>query len=75
MTKRFFSETPYQKSSPGLPESFNQILSQFKKDDLLLIGIILILLGDGCDDKELLIILGLLFISDKINFINKLYAD
>ncbi len=58
MTKRYFSEP-----SKGLSD----ILSSVPKDDLVLLGLILFLIGDGCEDKELLLILGFLFLSDKIN--------
>ncbi len=75
MTKRFFSETQSKNNASVFPKSLTSVFSGFKKDDLILIGIILILLGDGCEDKELLIILGLLFASDKINLIDKLYGE
>ncbi len=69
MTKRFFNE----KSKNH--DSLTSLLSGLKKDDLILLGIILILLGDGCNDKELLIILGFLFVSDKINIREKLCSN
>ena len=39
------------------------ILSSLKLDDILLIGILLVMLNDDCDDKLMLIIIGFLFIS------------
>ena len=71
MTKRFFSDTSYKNSSSVFQGNLLSAFSHLKNDDLILIGIILILLGDGCEDKELLIILGLLFISDKISLPDK----
>ena len=72
MTKRYFSENP---SSPNnLPENITDFLSGLKKDDLIIIGIVLILLGEGCRDKELLIMLGFLFVSDKIDIAEKLLS-
>lgn len=58
MTKRYFSEP-----KSGLPE----LLSSIKKDDLVLLGLILFLIGDGCEDKELLLALGFLFVSGKLD--------
>lgn len=58
MTKRYFSEP-----ISGLSD----ILSSVKKDDLVLLGLILFLIGDGCEDKELLLVLGFLFVSGKID--------
>ena len=58
MTKWYFSEP-----AGGL----SNILSSVKKDDLVLLGLILFLIGDGCEDKELLLVLGFLFVSDKID--------
>lgn len=57
MTKRYFSE----RTSPA----FFDILKGIEKDDLVLLGLILFLIGDGCEDKELLLILGFLYISNK----------
>ncbi len=57
MTKRYFHDTS---TSP-----LSQLFSSFKKDDLVLLGVFLFLLGEGCDDKELLVILGALFFSDR----------
>ena len=71
MTKRFFSDTSLKNNSSVFQENLFSAFSHLKNDDLILIGIILILLGDGCEDKELLIILGLLFISDKISLPDK----
>ena len=71
MTKRYFSESP-SPSYPPSPSNFNDIISSFKKDDLLILGIVLILLGEGCRDKELLLTLGFLFVSDKIDIAEKL---
>ena len=72
MTKRYFSESP---SSPdSLPGNIKGFLSGLKKDDLIIIGIVLILLGEGCRDKELLIMLGFLFVSDKIDIAEKLLS-
>ena len=67
MTKRYFTES----KKDVMPSFF----SNLKKDDLILIGIILILLGDGCEDKELIIMLALLFISDKTNITDKLFGN
>lgn len=58
MTKRYFSEP-----SKGLSD----ILSSVKKDDLVLLGLILFLIGDGCEDKELLLVLGFLFVSGQFS--------
>ncbi len=63
MTKRYFSE------KNNLPLS--DLLKNAKKDDLILLGIILFLIGDGCEDKELLLMLGFLFVSEKIPFWEK----
>ena len=75
MTKRFFSDSSYKNSSSVFQGNLLSAFSHLKKDDLILIGIILILIGDGCEDKELLIILGLLFISDKISLPDKLSKE
>ncbi|MBR6720330.1 MAG: hypothetical protein IKL74_05410 [Clostridia bacterium] len=64
MTKRYFSEGTSQPAS-SIGKNLNDILSGLKKDDLIILGIVLILLGEGCEDKELLLMLGFLFISDK----------
>lgn len=58
MDKRYFSE-------PG--KGLSDLLSSVKKDDLVLLGLILFLIGDGCEDKELLLALGFLFVSDKLD--------
>lgn len=58
MTKRYFSEPA---------DGLISILSSVKKDDLVLLGLILFLIGDGCEDKELLLVLGFLFVSGKID--------
>ncbi|MDO5478045.1 MAG: hypothetical protein Q4G23_02655 [Clostridia bacterium] len=72
MTKRYFSESS-PSSSPNNPDkNLNDILSGLKKDDLIILGIVLILLGEGCRDKELLITLGFLFLSDKPGILNNL---
>lgn len=47
MTKRYFRDSP-------LP---------LRKDDLVLLGLILLLLGEESDDTELLLLLGVLFAS------------
>lgn len=57
MTKRYFHDAG---ASP-----FSQLFSSLKKDDLVLLGLFLFLIGEGCDDKELLVMLGVLFFSDK----------
>lgn len=57
MAKQYFIEP---EKSQGFPLS---ILSSFKLDDLILLGLIFILLNDNCEDKELLLILAFLFIS------------
>ena len=75
MTKRFFSENQHSNNASGISEGLTSMFSRMKKDDLILLGIILILLGDGCEDKELLIILGLLFVSDKISITDKLFGN
>lgn len=69
MTKRYFSES-IPKGSPN--KDLSDILSGLKKDDLIILGIVLILLGEGCRDKELLLMLGFLFISDKPGILNNL---
>lgn len=61
MTKRYFSEKP----KLDLPD----FLKNAKKDDLILLGLILFLIGDGCEDKELLFMLGFLFVTEKIPFL------
>ena len=71
----FFSETPNKNSATALTSGLPSFFSNMKKDDLILIGIILVLIGDGCEDKELLLILGLLFISDKVNLKDKLTIE
>ena len=71
MTKRYFNESPEKNQKEPLKNS-PDIFKGMKKDDLLIIGIILILLGDGCEDKELLLLLGFLFVSDKTDFTKKL---
>ncbi len=63
MTKRYFSEKP----NLNLPD----LLKNAKKDDLILLGLILFLIGDGCEDKELLLMLGFLFVSEKIPLMEK----
>ncbi len=63
MTKRYFSESP----KFNLPD----FLKTYKKDDLILLGLILFLIGDGCEDKELLFMLGFLFVTEKIPFFEK----
>ncbi len=72
MTKRYFSERSYP--------AFFDILKGIEKDDLVLLGLILLLIGDGCEDKELLLILGFLYISNKtdsdngiLSYIEKLF--
>ena len=70
MTKRYFNE-----SSPKEPiKNFSDIFKGMKKDDLLILGIILILIGDGCEDKELLLMLGFLFVSEKTDFAKNLLS-
>ena len=71
MTKRYFNESPEKNQKEPL-KNFPDIFKGMKKDDLLIIGIILILLGDGCEDKELLLLLGFLFVSDKTDFTKNL---
>ena len=61
MTKRYFSE----REKLSLPD----FLRNAKKDDLILLGLILFLIGDGCEDKELLLMLGFLFVAEKIPFL------
>lgn len=39
------------------------IFGSLKLDDILLIGILIVMLNDDCDDKLMLIIIGFLFIS------------
>ena len=39
------------------------ILGSLKLDDILLIGILIVMLSDDCDDKLMLIIIGFLFVS------------
>lgn len=52
-------ETPvFEKTKSGIAD----ILSQFKKDDYILAGIIGALIFEGCDDYILLAALGYLFI-------------
>lgn len=58
MTKRYFREP-----AKGLSE----LLASFQKDDLVLLGLILFLIGDGCEDKELLLILAYLFVSGRLD--------
>lgn len=58
MDKRYFSEPV---------KGLSDMLSSVKKDDLVLLGLILFLIGDGCEDKELLLALGFLFVSDKLD--------
>lgn len=74
MTKRFFTESSSKSNLSFSPDGINALFSLLKKDDLVLLGIILILLGDGCEDKELLIMLALLFVSDKISITDKLFG-
>ena len=75
MTKMFFSENSNKNTSPVSENGLSSFFAHLKKDDLILIGIILVLIGDGCEDKELLLILALLFISDKINLKDKLMGE
>lgn len=46
----------------ALPKQKN-IFGNFAIDDLLLVGVFLLLLNEDCDDKLMLIIIGFLFIS------------
>ena len=39
------------------------IFGALKLDDILLIGILIVMLNDDCDDKLMLIIIGFLFVS------------
>lgn len=56
--------TPLPKSPPTQRNGLNvgEILSGFKKDDYILLGLIAILVFEGCDDYILLAALGYLFI-------------
>ena len=74
MAKIFFSESAKGNSFSVFPDGTGSVFSRLKKDDLILIGIMFILLGDGCEDKELLVILGLLFVSDKTSIKDKLFG-
>lgn len=50
---------------PSLPKSglnVGEILSRFEKDDYILLGLIAVLVFEGCDDYILLAALGYLFI-------------
>ena len=46
----------------GISKNKN-ILGSLAIDDILLIGILLLMLSDDCDDKLMLIIIGFLFVS------------
>ncbi|MDP4132935.1 MAG: hypothetical protein Q8882_02870 [Bacillota bacterium] len=59
MTKRFFQEP---ESSP-LGGPIASLLKKFKSDDLILLGLILFLMKEDCEDKELLLLLGYLFVT------------
>ncbi len=39
------------------------IFGSFEADDILLIGVLLLLLHENCDDKLMLVIIGFLFVS------------
>jgi len=41
----------------------NNIFGSLKLDDILLLGILIVMLNDDCDDKLMLIIIGFLFVS------------
>ena len=57
---------PTTKSVP-LPGNLGKILAGFDKDDYILLGLIAVLIFEGCDDYILLAALGYLFIMG-INF-------
>lgn len=46
----------------GLPSDVKTMVSKFGKDDYILIGLIAVLIFEGCDDYVLLAALGYLFV-------------
>ena len=55
---------PYAAPSPtpaSIPGNIGKILSGFDKDDYILLGLIAVLIFEGCDDYILLAALGYLF--------------
>lgn len=55
--------SPLPKSPPSLKGGLNvgEILSRLQKDDYILLGLIAVLVFEGCDDYILLAALGYLF--------------
>ncbi len=52
---------PSVSSGRNLSHNIKEILSRFDKDDYILIGLIAVLIFEGCDDYILLAVLGYLF--------------
>jgi len=58
-------DTKISVKSSDEPKSRPKLLDRFDNDDILLLGVIFLLLADGCDDDILLLTLGVIFFMDK----------